>query len=538
MKQINKYLVLSVLFAVVFSSCTHFLDNEPTGATVTQEQYDKNPNSLEAHVNGLYAAMIVVQDHDLFGQKSWDIKTDMIASDMALVRANYGWFSYDAILNNTGPSLYLSDLLWSYYYRIIKNANMILSRVITEEQRQKAFHPVTFEDKVYSHLIGEAYAMRSWCYYWLSIYYIMYPELGVKSPTLSKECVPYYDEFTPLEPQEFMKLGNLLTITDSCLIESIKLMSFYEADDDYSRMVKTNMTVDVAKGVRAYLNLYRAAIDDNNPVFLQKVFDVCDDIISTGKYPILPYGEVLSSGFRSVDAKNWMWGIDIDMESRGALASFWGQVDIFTYSYAYAGDVKAIDETLYNELGVDKTPVAREDIRKFWFNTTESDNLRLDLYKLAPTGKFYAKEKPVFGGDRVWVNDIVFMRSEEIYLLAAEAAAREGDIAKAATYLEPLVEQRDPNRARELSGITNLSEMINEIYFNWRVELWGEGKGYTTMNRMYLPKNGVLPWCKTVRTRGDNHKYLKSKEIIPFDLYSTVLWLPNNELRYNPYAPK
>ncbi|MDR2684012.1 MAG: RagB/SusD family nutrient uptake outer membrane protein [Prevotellaceae bacterium] len=537
MKKNSKYLVLSVLFAAVLLSCTNFLDNEPTGGTVTQEQYDRNPNSLEAHVNGLYALMNIVSDHDWFGQKSIDIKTDLMCSDMALTRANYGWFYSDEALQNGGSHQTLSYYLWDYYYTIIKNANMILARAKGDEAQNKLYNPATAADTVFSNQLGQAYAMRAWSYYWLALYY------GTTDKALSAEtdrimlnpCVPYYDENTPLVAQPLSTVREILHKADSTMGRAIELMSFYENSKDYSRLYKTNINTDVAKVIRAYINLYRAAIteiDSEKTASLQAVLDDCDAIITVGKYPILSYENVLKTGFSSISSDNWMWGQDINMETRGRLASFWGQVDIFSYSYASAGDVKGIDENLFNEIIADT--VNHYDIRRKWFNWSKTPPLpkEMQLFEWAPTGKFYDKAREL-SGDRVWVNDIVFMRSEEVYLLAAEAAARQGDLAKSASYLQTLVAQRDPVLATQLSSMEE-TVLKKQIYYNWRVEMWGEGKGYTTMLRMNLPDN----WIDTSRKRGTNHLMLNKGQVVSaydFVNYWTVIFLPYSEKKYNPY---
>ena len=47
-------------------------------------------------------------------------------------------------------------------------------------------------------------------------------------------------------------------------------------------------------------------------------------------------------GFNDVYTPGWMWGIDLTSDTGLGLVSWWGQMDVFTYSYAWAGDAKAI----------------------------------------------------------------------------------------------------------------------------------------------------------------------------------------------------
>ena len=108
-------------------------------------------------------------------------------------------------------------------------------------------------------------------------------------------------------------------------------------------------------------------------------------------------------------------------ENTTALASFWGHMDIHTYSYAAAGGILGIDKKLYEE-------IPETDIRRKWFNTNSG-------YNYCPENKFYhgtmdSRHDPIKTGtlngvDRNWLNDVVYMRIEEAFLLAAEAAYAE-----------------------------------------------------------------------------------------------------------------
>ena len=60
--------------------------------------------------------------------------------------------------------------------------------------------------------------------------------------------------------------------------------------------------------------------------------------------------------------------------------------------------------------------------------------------------------------------------------------------------------------------------------YNWRVELWGEGRGLQTFRR----------WGKEVE-RGDNHMYKSRSSMSPFQPGITTFEIPTGETMYNPY---
>ena len=74
-------------------------------------------------------------------------------------------------------------------------------------------------------------------------------------------------------------------------------------------------------------------------------------------------------------------------------------------------------------------------------------------------------------------DDIILMRSSEMYLIEAEAEAMQDLISEAQAALLPLGSARDSNYD---VSVYNTKELLMEhIKFQRAVELWGEGFGYT-----------------------------------------------------------
>ena len=70
------------------------------------------------------------------------------------------------------------------------------------------------------------------------------------------------------------------------------------------------------------------------------------------------------------------------------------------------------------------------------------------------------------------------MRAEELLLIKAEGLARTGDEAGARAALKVLTDQRDPNyRLAENS-------LLDEIWYQRRIELWGEGFAFFDILRL------------------------------------------------------
>lgn len=128
-------------------------------------------------------------------------------------------------------------------------------------------------------------------------------------------------------------------------------------------------------------------------------------------------------------------------------------------------------------------------------------------------------------GDRTWTNDIVYMRVEEMYLINAEANARANHQPEAKAALKALLEQRDQATAAEVDNM-NADQLLENIYYNWRVEMWAEGRGLLTLKRFH--KSMV---------RGDNN-YALTGETISYDDSRLIFEIPEREVTNNPNLQK
>ncbi len=211
-----------------------------------------------------------------------------------------------------------------------------------------------------------------------------------------------------------------------------------------------------------------------------------------------------------------MWGFDITTENGLDLISWWGQVDLYTYSYASVGDFKTMDEGLYNSIHTD-------DIRKEQFNGTYKN------FKYFATGKFYntaAKAARKIGGQRIVTDDYVYMRVDEFHLLAAEALAKQGKEAQAKQILKNFLNNGNDKyiKIADVSYIDGLTGtgLTDEIYLQTRIEFWGEGKSYLAMKRN-----------KATITRARNHQFHGGASFAHNDGKLT-LEIPQQEVNNNP----
>lgn len=140
-----------------------------------------------------------------------------------------------------------------------------------------------------------------------------------------------------------------------------------------------------------------------------------------------------------------------------------------------------------------------------------------------PINKFFAPDRKI-GGQRYVTTDLVYMRSDEFYLLNAEALSHNGNDAGARDALKSYLS----DRITDVSYIDNLSgqALRDEIYLQTRIELWGEGKSYLAMKRN-----------KATITRGANHLFFAGESFQYNDPKLTFV-IPQAEVLNNPNLNK
>jgi hypothetical protein len=371
--------------------------------------------------------------------------------------------------------------------------------------------------------------MRGWAYAGLLNYYCDPRDKDLAD--MDEAAVPIYTGTevkagTLGEPRR--TVGEVYDRIYEDLSEAIELLDYYGTL--VQRGSKLEVDADVARLILAYAMLNHGdrtfTVADGKNCY-QIALEQAQAVIDGGHYPLLKKAELTTTGFADVNAANWMWGQDVTVETTTALGSFFGQVDIHTYSYAAAGDTKGIDSKLYKEI------LANEwDARVEWFrDSTQS-------FAYCPDGKFYSPKYKHTTNlekvDRDWLCDNVFMRVEAAYLIAAEAAWSNDDNATAVSYLKALCDERvldgkDTEYNTWLAGLSTTDDVKKAIIYNWRVEMWGEGYSMQLLRRL-----------QKTRTLGSNHI---SRADATLDITSAAgeqfqCEIPTSETRYNPSLSK
>ncbi|APY08924.1 hypothetical protein BWZ20_11695 [Winogradskyella sp. J14-2] len=490
MKKNVIYLSIVAIMALCFSCEEDFLDPERNTNVLTDVSITGaaglNPDIIEGNLTGISGFMIepfgvTGGRHYDIGQKGVDIWTDIVCGDASLSASAFGWYNATSnLLTTTDFTREENEIIWNYYFRIISVANSVI-------QTAGGNNPGDLDANTLR-VNAQAKAYRAYAYFYLAQLF-----------------QTAYDPAEPILPLYNIDDINTAKVEASQIYDLIVSDLTFAIDnlDGYTRSAISEIDQSVAQGLLAYTY---AAMGDYTNAKIQ-----ADAVIASG-YPLATAGELAfpgaGSGFNSVNSANWVWGFDITADLGHQLINWWGQMDYFTYSYAWAGDTKSIDDLLFSQ-------IPANDVRSTQFGT--------GAQALQPINKFFDPGRTP-GGQFAITTDYIFMRVEEFYLLSAEAAAKTGNEAAAKARLQDLLSIRLGGAAAATSYLAPLSgsALVDEIYFQTRVEMWGEGKSYLAMKRN-----------QATVTRGTNHVF-RAGESFVYDSDEMSFQIPETEIINNP----
>lgn len=432
MKNIFKILLAASL---VLSGCeAEYLERVPT-TSITDTDLFSTVVGAQTALEGIHRNTYqFYSTHDRFGQKSIDMTVDLLGEDFFQSERGYGWLVgwYQYIEHRNINSLNL-EYIWAYYYDIIDNANIILKNI------DNSSDAALFAEKV-SNIKAQALTYRAFSYYNLiQLYANRYVPGGANAHT----GVPII-----LEPTQVGKARNTVAEVYTQINSDLDAaIAAFTASPTVTRPNKSHLNIRVAQGIKA-----RVALTQGN----WQTASAMANAARTGFQPT----EDNFSGMNDASDREWMWGALLIDEQQTSYASFFSHIDPNFGGYASLGNHKLISTQVYNFMSA-------TDERKQTFITVG------------------AKQRvgTKFSGWGEWTNDYLYMKAGEMYLIEAEALARQGQDAAAATVLFNLIKFRDPGYVQ--STLTG-DALLQHILMHRRADLWGEGQRFYDLKRMNL----------------------------------------------------
>lgn len=446
---------------LLFASCDKdYLEVQPTNAVAEEEAFTTTASAWSA-LNGIHRAMFMqYSTQDQAGQGSVMINMDMLGEDVVMTAAGNGWFNntYKWLTHRsaTNSSVYF---VYRFYYKLIANANMIIANI------DKAEGPASDKAKIK----GQALAYRAWAHHQLVQ---IFAERYVASKSNNDQLgVPLLTVNT-IEGQPRATVSQVYAQINKDIDEAISLLST-------SRNAKSHFNVNVAKGIKARVALTME--DWATAATFAKEAREGVSLMSQSDY---------LAGFNNVDNKEWMWGSDQIADQTTYFYSFFAYMSVNFSSTNIRTNPKAINTLLYNK-------ISSSDIRKkMWapsptaVKDADGKTVAYDVngYVIPSTfsPKPYMTRKFLSDGGASSIGDVPYMRAAEMYLIEAEALARQGKNIEAAKILTDMVKTRDES----YSALLLVDQpLIDEIMVQRRIELWGEGFRFFDLKRTNSPLN-------------------------------------------------
>ncbi|MCA5004344.1 RagB/SusD family nutrient uptake outer membrane protein [Sphingobacterium bovistauri] len=465
MKKI-KLSILSAAILLTSASCSKdYLETSPTDK-VSSEVAFSSITSAKAALSGVYRFMfertdvVSVNLQNKPGITGILLGADFMGEDIGISTGN--WYGVTGEGNWQGgrtDNHNITQYYYRTYYKMIGDVNQIIANIdnIVASQSDK--------DAV----LSQALTLRAYAYsYLVQFYGKRYDATKAVNDQLGVPLV--------LKPEDLtLPRSTVKEVYDVIIADLDKAISLGVT----SRTNKSLTNVFVAKGLRA-----RVALTMQDYTNAKKY---AKEVIDSKSFPLLS-AEDYQKGFNDASLSEFMWATMPTQDQDDAFGSFFAQIAYNANTSFMRANPKRINAELYNL-------ISATDIRKkMWEPKPTAENFPL------PTANFarqeYMSRKFAVKAAGTALGDVPLMRSAEMYLILAEAHASLGETTQAQDALFDLVKVRD---AQAIKSTKTDNALLEEIWVNRRVELWGEGFRFFDLKRLNqtMDRNGVSNFVST-----------------------------------------
>ncbi|KPH11442.1 RagB/SusD family nutrient uptake outer membrane protein [Chryseobacterium sp. ERMR1:04] len=491
-----KYISFAFIALLSIVSCENDLETAPTDQANEAEIF-KTADNAETVINGTWAKFNDDgTNYANIGYSTVLRTSDAMGSDVAVLTNKYGFpgaYAFTDLVNNTGGR---PLFIWSLLYSTINNMNNVITKIDAAEGSQDKKNQVK----------GQAKTLRAFCYLNLaSFYQLSY----LKDKTAL--TAPIYTEPTTTnsKPNKRASLEEIYTLIKSDLTDADQLLQ------NYTRNNKDKIDRSVVNGLlaRTYLNTG----DWTKAAAAAKVARNGYALMTSEKY---------KDGFNDISNGEWIWGHGQTQEQSSESYAF-HFLDVSSsgsYYYSFMAD-------------------------PYFKNLFDTNDIRYSLFSWdGQPGREGLLRYAKFKFKANLIADIVYMRAAEMYLIEAEADARNGNITNAVTVLNQLKSARNAN---QYNGSLAQNDVIKEVLIERRKELFGEGfslsdiirtqgtvarKPYANADGSSIPVQITTPAgvVKTVNGRGHTiYAFPDQTSFAPNSKYY-LFSIPQKEVENNP----
>lgn len=494
------------IIIIVITCCTLGLsscieETFPTSFAI-ESQVAASPTALAAMVNAIPNAMVGrtydgINSSEYFGYPAMCIALEEMTQDVVIAGA-VGYNTLSTYARMHSPAHQRQNYPWYTQYAYIKNANDVIKLIGNETQ-----------DKTEQTYLGIAYAFRA--FYYLN---------------LVRMFEYKYTELCPPENEAVLGLG-VPIVTDETTEGQAKSNPRAKVEDNYSQIFADLQKAEQYlsgydnKSNRAFpslacvYGLYARACLERATAGVGGAYEKAAEyarkaIDQSGCTPLTKdEWQDPVNGFNNASSQNsWMWGVCITPDNISMIGNdFYGLMMAEQTWTVYGWRVGRSASRKFYEA------IPYSDFRKYsWLDSVfylGSDSCNGQAYKLAMPAAEIRKNitkangftgfpwiynpikfRPAGGNYSVKATgsamDFPIMRVEEMYLIEAEATAH-ASLSTAANLLNEFMSYRITDGTYSCSSKSDkLESLVDEIIFQKRVELWGEGISYYDAKRLKL----------------------------------------------------
>lgn len=453
--KITKYSFIVLLVALFLSACQEdFLDTYPTTSVAATDALASTKNAYAA-LNGIHRIMYTQYDaQGQSGEGGNNLFRDYMGEDIVYPLANgstgyVGFMQWVTHRNvNAGDIRYM----YRFYYRLISNANILINgidKVPGAEADRKIIK-------------GQALAYRGWAHF--QLVQLWGKRYDASTKPNAQLGVPILLE-NLLEGQPRASVEEVYTQINKDLDEAITLLAGYTRA---GTAAKSNINLNVAQGFKARVALTQ-----------QSWTTAATAAVAARQGVALMDTTAYVAGFNNITNPEWIWGNRQIDDHNTFFFSYFAYISANFNSTVLRTQPRAINATLWEA-------ISASDVRKKCWDRTGA------TVPIPPGGARvpYQNKKFLAQSSSSSVGDVPLMRAAEMYLMEAEAKARNNDNAGAQAALFTLLRARD---RRAVQPTETGQALIDRILFNRRIEFWGEGFRFTDLKRLNLPlnRNGI-----------------------------------------------
>ena len=505
--------------ATLFSATSCIDETFPTNAA-TEDQLGSSAKATEALLWAMPAflndAETVAGNHYEWGYGSQMHIRDVMTGDMTVVATGYDWYSSWGANKNQGENSANTQYVWNYYWKFLQTANNLIAAVDPETATPAQLG-----------MLGAAQAYRALAYLDMAQLYEFLPNEVTDTINASGNNILHLTVPIVREGMTEDEVRNNPRATREQMAAFI-LSDLDKAEENIKTLEITSKTIphlDVVYGLKARYYMWlgdyenaktyaRLSIDNNTGHVMSQ-----DECLNT------------TTGFNT--ASPWMWASTTQKEDAVVKTGILNWASWMSpeaqYGYNAAGATTMIDAAMYAR-------ISDTDFRKLMFKAPAGHALEakvpyIDAEWGAELPEYAAiKFRPNEGNTQEYSvgssTSYPLMRVEEMYFIEAEAAEHVAPGEGVALLTDFMTTYRDAEYSLPI-GV----DAIDEIVFQKRVELWGEGQSFYDYKRLNMSvtrgyegsnvdaarqfnTNGRPAWMNycIVKTEKENNEALKGWE--------------------------